>query len=253
LAGRIIFTLMCLPAIIDSYLELKKTRKQQMNKIKKDEDIFGKVSVLIEKARKKIASTINEQIVNLYWNIGKIIKEGIMKSDRAEYGKQIVQSLSARLTLKYGRGYSPQNLWYMVQFFETYPILHSLRGEFKGLSWTHIRTILPLKDDLKRKFYAALCQQEQWNTRTLKERIDGMLYERTALSKLPEKTIENQLKELREEDKMTPELVFRDPYVLDFLGLHNSYSEKDLETELPSKELFAEKLNKAIKSAQLDL
>jgi hypothetical protein len=164
-----------------------------------------------------------------------------------------VQSLSARLTLKYGRGYSPQNLWYMVQFFETYPILHSLRGEFKGLSWTHIRTILPLKDDLKRKFYAALCQQEQWNTRTLKERIDGMLYERTALSKLPEKTIENQLKELREEDKMTPELVFRDPYVLDFLGLHNSYSEKDLETELPSKELFAEKLNKAIKSAQLDL
>jgi hypothetical protein len=119
-------------------------KKRQMGRIKKDEDIFDKISVLIEEARKKIASTINEQMVVLYWNIGKTIKENIMKSDRAEYGKQIVQSLSEKLTLKYERGYSPQNLWYMVQFFEANPILHSLRGEFKDLSWTHIRTLLPL-------------------------------------------------------------------------------------------------------------
>lgn len=155
-----------------------------------------------------------------------------MKSDRAEYGKQIVQTLSAQLTLRYGRGYSPQNLWYMVQLFETYSILQSLIGEFRNLSWTHIIALLPIKDKLKRRFYATLCQKEHWNTRALKERINSMLYERTALSKLPEKTIENQLKELKEEDKMTPELVFRDPYVLDFLELHNSYSERDLENAI---------------------
>ena len=187
---------------------------------------------MVEKARKKIASTINEEMIILYWNIGKIIKEDIIKLDRAEYGKQIVQSLSDRLTQKFGKGFSPQNLWYMVQLFEAYPILHAVRGEFKNLSWTHIRTLLPIKDDLKRKFYAALCQQEHWNTRTLNTRIDSMLYERTALSKLPEETIANQLRELKEKEKMTPELVFRDPYVLDFLELHNSYSERDLENAI---------------------
>lgn len=203
-----------------------------MNKIKKEKDIFSKIAILIEESRNKIASTINEEMIILYWNIGKIIKEDIMKSDRGKYGKQIVQSLSAKLILKYGRGYSPPNLWFMVQFYESYPILYSLRREFKNLSWTHIRTLLPIKEELKRKFYAALCQQERWNTRTLKDRINSMLYERTALSKLPEQTIKNQLKELKEEDKMTPELVFRDPYVLDFLELHNSYSEKDLENAI---------------------
>jgi len=113
--------------------------------------------------------------------------------------------------------------------YKTYPILYALRRELEGLSWTHIRTLLFIKDELKREFYAILCQKEHWSTRTLQERIGSMLYERTALSKLPEKTIEMQLKELKEKDKMTPELVFRDPYVLDFLELSDTYSERDLE------------------------
>lgn len=117
----------------------------------------------------------------------------------------------------------------MVQLYETYPILQSLLGEFKGLSWTHIIILLPIKDELKREFYATLCHKENWSTRTLQERINSMLYERTALSKLPKKSIEMQLKELKDKDKMTPELVFRDPYVLDFLELTDTYSEKDLE------------------------
>ncbi len=202
------------------------------NEIEKSKGLFDKISGLIEQARKKVAITINQEMVLLYWNIGKTIKEEIMKSDRAEYGKQIVYALSRELTDKYGKGYSPQNLWYMIQLFEKYPILQSLLGEFQGLSWTHIITLLPLKDNLKRQFYATLCQKEHWSTRTLRERMSSMLYERTALSKLPEKTIEMQLKELKEKDKMTPELVFRDPYVLDFLELSDTYSEKDLESAI---------------------
>lgn len=203
--------------------------EKKMEKLEKTEDIFNRIAGLIEQARKRVATTINEEMVLLYWNIGKAVREEIIKSKRAEYGKQIVPTLSGELTSKYGKGFSVQNLWYMVQLYDEFPILQSLLGELKGLSWTHIITLLPIKDNLKREFYATLCLKEQWSTRTLQDRINTMLYERTALSKLPEKTIENQLKELKEKDKMTPELVFRDPYVLDFLELHDTYSEKDLE------------------------
>ncbi|MBC8527398.1 MAG: DUF1016 domain-containing protein [Candidatus Cloacimonetes bacterium] len=200
-----------------------------MNEIDKKKDIFGKISNLIEQARKKVATTINQEMVFLYWNIGKTIKEEMIKSDKAEYGSKIVQSLTALLVPKYGRGYSSRNLWNMIRLYDNYQNLQSLLGEFKGLSWTHIINLLPIKDELKREFYATLCLTEKWSTRTLQNRISSLLYERTALSRLPEKTIEMQLKELKEEDKMTPELVFRDPYVLDFLELTDSYSERDLE------------------------
>jgi len=203
--------------------------ENKMDKVEIIVDIFNRIVELIEQARKGVATTINEEMVLLYWNIGKAIREEIIKSKRAKYGKQIVHALSGELTLKYGKGYSVQNLWYMLDLYDEYPTLHALRGEFRVLGWTHIRTLLPIKDSLKREFYATLCQKERWSTRILQDRLNSMLYERTALSKLPEETIKNQLKELKEKDKMTPELVFRDPYVLDFLGLHDTYSEKDLE------------------------
>jgi len=203
-----------------------------MTQIEKKKDIFYKISEFIEQARKKVAVTIDQEMILLYWNIGKSIKEEIIKSDRAEYGSKIVQSLTALLVPKYGRGYSSRNLWNMIRLYDNYPNLQSLLGEFKGLTWTHIINLLPIKDELKRKFYTTLCLKERWSTRTLQGRINGMLYERTGLSLLPEKTIENQLKELKDEDKMTPELVFRDPYVLDFLELSDTFSERDLESAI---------------------
>lgn len=132
-----------------------------MSKIVKSKGLFDKISVLIEQARKKVAATINQEMVILYWNIGKTIKEEIIKSDRAEYGEKIVNSLSSLLIAQYGKSFSARNLWFMIQFYETYPILHALRGEFKGLSWTHIRILLPIKDDLKHRFYSTLCQKER--------------------------------------------------------------------------------------------
>lgn len=214
-----------------------KSKKKKMGEIEKSKSIVGrepmqvfdKISGLIEKARVRVATAINQEMVLLYWTIGKTIKEEVIKSSRAEYGKQIVNALSSQLIDRYGKGFSSPNLWFMIQFYDTYPTLYAMRREFTGLSWTHIRTLLPIKDNLKREFYSVLCIKEHWSTRTLQERIDSMLYERTALSKLPEKTIEMQLRELKEKDKTTPELVFRDPYVLDFLELADTYSEKDVE------------------------
>jgi predicted nuclease of restriction endonuclease-like (RecB) superfamily len=100
------------------------------------------------------------------------------------------------------------------------------------LGWTHFVDIIRLDDPLKRDFYAEMCRIEKWGTRTLRDKIGSMLFERTALSKKPEKLIKQELKQLREEDKLTPDLVFRDPYFLDFLGLKDTYAEKDLEAAI---------------------
>ena len=97
------------------------------------------------------------------------------------------------------------------------------------LGWTHLRHIIYLDDPLKRDFYAEMCRIERWSTRTLEKKINGMLFERTALSKKPDELIRYELEELRAEDKLTPDLVFRDPYFLDFLGLKDRYLEKDIE------------------------
>jgi predicted nuclease of restriction endonuclease-like (RecB) superfamily len=89
-----------------------------------------------------------------------------------------------------------------------------------------------IDDPRKRDFHAEMCRIERWNTRTLQKKIGGMLFERTALSRKPERLAHEELMRLREEDLLTPDLVFRDPYVLDFLRLHDSYSEKDLEAAI---------------------
>lgn len=100
------------------------------------------------------------------------------------------------------------------------------------MGWSHFKELLPLKDPFAREFYAEMCRVERWCVRTLRQKIDGMLFERTALSKNSEELIRKELAALRDDGRMTPELVFRDPYLLDFLGLSGAYSEKDLESAI---------------------
>ena len=170
--------------------------------------------------------------VGLHWQIGSRIRQDILKEKRADYGEEIISTLSRQLAVEYGRGFSRRNLFNMIRFAEVFPderIVHALSAQ---LTWTHFREIIYLDDSLQRDFYAEMCRIERWNTRTLKSKIQGMLYERTAISKKPEKLIEKDLAALREEDRLTPDLVFRDPYFLDFLGLKDTFSEKDLETSI---------------------
>ena len=100
------------------------------------------------------------------------------------------------------------------------------------MGWSHFVELLPLKDQLRRDFYAEMCRIERWSVRTLRDKIDGMLFERTALSRKPDELAEQELAGLREEDRLSPDLVFRDPYFLDFLGLKDTYGEKDLEAAI---------------------
>ncbi len=117
----------------------------------------------------------------------------------------------------------------MIQFAEAFPDEKIVASVRRQLSWTHFRVLIPIEDPLKREFYTEMCRIERWSTRILQERIDSMLYERTAISRKPEEVIQHELATLREQDRLSPELVFRDPYVLDFLGLKDRYLEKDLE------------------------
>lgn len=117
----------------------------------------------------------------------------------------------------------------MVRFAETFEdgkIVAALRPQ---LSWTHIRRLISIDDPLARDFYTEMCRIERWSTRTLDSKIQGMLYERTALSRKPAQLVRAELDSLRADDTLTPDLVFRDPYLLGFLGLKDRYVEKDLE------------------------
>ncbi len=190
------------------------------------------VRELILSARQTVARGVNAALVLLYWKIGHRIRTELLREKRAEYGGEIVATVSQQLMTEFGSGFSRFNLSRMIQFAEAFPENRIVATLSQQLGWSHFVELLPLKKHLQRDFYAEMCRIERWSVRTLRQKIGGMLYERTALSKKPAKLAEMELQKLREEDKLTPDLVFRDPYLLDFLGLKGAYSEKDLETAI---------------------
>lgn len=204
-----------------------------MSKAIQDNGLFVSIRELIEQSRQEIAISVNASMSMLYWQIGKRINQEIQYQDRAEtYGKQVVANLCRQLETDYGTSFSEKNLRRMMQFAETFPDEKIVVSLIRQLSWTHLLAIIPIEDPLKRAFYIEMCKLEKWSVRTFRERIQSMLYERTAISKKPELTIQHDLELLKNEQKLTPDLVFRDPYFLDFLGMSDLYSEKDLETSI---------------------
>lgn len=196
------------------------------------ETLLTELRKLILSVRSQVAQTINAGLTLLYWQVGDRIRREVLKEKRADYGLQIVPALGRQLEIEFGRGFSEKSLRHMIHFAEVFPDREIVSSLLRQLSWTHFLSIIYLKDPLQRDFYAEMCRIERWSTRTLQERIQSMLYERTALSRKPTQLIQQELKALREEDRLTPDLVFRDPYVLDFLGLKDTYSERDLENAL---------------------
>lgn len=194
------------------------------------QQVFSDIRQLIEETRRSVAVAVNAGLNMLYWEVGRRINEEVLGNERAECGKQVVKNLSVRLTEEYGKGWSDRQLIQCMRFATVFPDKEIVYAVSIQLIWTHIRAIIYIDEPLKREFYIEMAKLERWSSRQLKERINSMLYERTAISKKPEQTISNELRELREEDRPSPDLVFRVPYFLDFLGLKDAYSEKDLET-----------------------
>ncbi|MBG4317306.1 DUF1016 family protein [Pseudomonas aeruginosa] len=177
-------------------------------------------------------STVNSELTMLYWRIGQRIRTQVLDGRRGAYGKEVLPTLAAQLVKEYGGSFAEQNLRRMVQFAATFPDEQILVSLIRELSWTHFIALIPLKDPLQRDYYAQMASTERWSVRTLRERIDSMLYERTALSQKPGETIAQELAKMRDAQRMSPALVMRDPYILDFLGLRDTWQEGDLEAAI---------------------
>lgn len=197
-----------------------------MNKII-NHSLFEQIKNLIEQTKNNVAIAVNSSLTMMYWHIGKLISDEILQNKRAEYGKEIVATLSQQLSGQYGKGYSYSALTRMMKFAKNIDE-KNIATLSQQLSWSHFKELIVLEDALKIEFYAQMSIAQNWGVRTLRERIDSMLYERTALSKQPDELIKYELDNTKQEH-FSKNMIFKDPYLLDFLGVNDRYLEKDLE------------------------
>ncbi|WP_341794833.1 YhcG family protein [Rickettsia endosymbiont of Rhinocyllus conicus] len=196
----------------------------------------------IESAKSHVASYTNSTLVLLYWNVGLLINNEILSGSRAEYGEQILSHLAKELTLLYGNGFDRPNLSRMVKFSKLYSkeICVTLSQQ---LSWSHVIRLIAIEEELKRNFYAEMCRLERWSVRVLRQKIDNMLFERSAIAKKPESIIKTEIGKLQSGNLNNPDLYLQDPYILNFLKFKKISSESDLEQAiLDELQLFIQEL-----------
>lgn len=189
--------------------------------------LFEQIKDLIEQTKNNVAVAVNSSMTMMYWHIGKLINDEILQNKRAEYGKEIVATVSQQLITQYGKGYSYSALTRMMKFAKNIDE-KNIATLSQQLSWSHFKELIVLEDTLKIEFYAQMSIAQNWGVRTLRERIDSMLYERTALSKQPDELIKYELDNIKAE-QFSKNIIFKDPYLLDFLEVNDRYLEKDLE------------------------
>ncbi|QNM88901.1 PDDEXK nuclease domain-containing protein [Aliarcobacter cryaerophilus] len=199
-----------------------------MSELIENKNLVFELKSLIASTKEQVAISVNSSLTLMYWQIGFKINEDILKNSRADYGNEIVHSVSRQLVEEFGSGFSRANLFHMIKFSQVFDDFEIVSALSRQLSWTHFRKFIYIEDDLKREFYIQMCCLDKWSTRVLENRIDSMLYERTVLSKKPDELISYEIEKLKE-GVVTPNMVLKDPYVLDFLELNDRYLEKDLE------------------------
>lgn len=200
-----------------------------------EQKLFSDICGIIEGAKMRVATYLNNEICMTNWYVGKRIKEDVLYNQRAEYGKQVVKNLASQLSDKYGDGWRFQKLKQCIRvatIFNEEEIGYALRSQ---LTWTHLRSLTGVADPQARSFYIEMCRLEHWDTRTLDSKIDGQLFERTAISRRPEEVIKQELEQVKAKNQMLPDLVFRSSYFLDMLGLPDAFSERDLEDAILSQ------------------
>lgn len=194
-----------------------------------EELILSDIRLIINQTKETVSKVITSNIAVMYWKIGCRVNTEILENQRAEYGKQIVATLSRQLTIEYGRSYEEKNLRRMIQFAIQFSDIENVATLWRQLSWSHFKILIPIKSELERDFYTQMCRIENWSVATLRKKTNSLLFQRTAISKKPEELAKLEIQQLKNEDILTPDLIFRDPYLLDFLGLKDTYQEKDLE------------------------
>ncbi len=198
------------------------------------ENLYSRIKKTLETARNSVYRTANSEMVIAYWNIGCIIVEEEQKgSERANYGKLLIETLSFKLTLEFGKGFDKTNLWHMVKFYKTFPILDALRRE---LTWTHYRILMRVEKDTAREFYLQESIEGNWSTRQLERQVNSLYFERMLMTKKEGRPLLKKEAEVRKEE-MQPLHIIKDPYVLEFLDLkaNTDYYERELEQALIDK------------------
>ncbi len=199
----------------------------------KVQSLLVDLRVIIEHARNHVAATANYELTMMYWHIGERINREVLDNERAVYGQQIVATLSRQLQEEFGsKGFEEKNIRRMMQFARLFPDEQIVATLSRQLWWSHFVEVLSLKDELQREFYLTFASNEHWGIRRLRKEIDGMLYERTAIASKPDELVKQELADLRDNDVLTPDLVFKSPYFLEFTGLKGMYSERSLEDSL---------------------
>jgi predicted nuclease of restriction endonuclease-like (RecB) superfamily len=191
--------------------------------------LYDDVRRMIDSARARAASAVNSELTFLYWQVGRRIRSDVLGGERAEYGHEVMSGLAQKLTSVYGQGWSTKQLRHCVRAAEVFTdesIVSALRRQ---LSWTHLKTLIYIDDPLKRDFYIEMCRSERWSSRQLQERVQSMLFERSALSLKSAEVIKHEISKMRRDERLAPDVVLKDPYMLDFLGLNDRYLERDLE------------------------
>jgi predicted nuclease of restriction endonuclease-like (RecB) superfamily len=195
--------------------------KALKNIIPTEQVLFNELSTLIEQSQQQVAAQANSTLTLLFWHIGNRINNEILQNKRADYGKQIVPTLSAQLENKYGRNFELGNLRRMLQFAEQFPDVSIVVPVARQLSWSHFLILIPLKTLEAKMFYANLAAEGALGKRELRKQISIKTYERTQIANIQNKSTNTNIYNS-----------FKDPYLLDFLGLQNTYLEKDVETAI---------------------
>ena len=196
--------------------------------------LYSSIAELLQAARQTVVRAVNQTMVYTYYEIGHMIVEEEQHGEqRAAYGKQILEDLSRRLTLEFGKGFSVVNLRQMRAFYLTYAIQQTTSAEWK-LSWSHYLKLMRIENPDERRFYEIECAANNWSLKELQRQFDSALYERLALSRDKE-----GIKQLAEKGQLIekPTDLLKDPYILEFLNLpeQHQYSENDLETAIINK------------------
>jgi len=191
--------------------------------------LFSRIAILLTSARQSVRQSVNSTMVQTYWGIGQIIVEDEQQGQsRAAYGEGLLKELGVRLTAEFGKGFDETNLRKMRQFYLLFPIRDAVSLE---LSWTHYRHLLRVENEQARQWYLNEAINENWSTRALERQINSFYYDRLLASQnkapvLAEATEKTQ--------KLKPQDILKDPYVLEFLQLknHPAYTEDELESAL---------------------
>ncbi len=197
-------------------------------------NLLNDLRSLIDRGKQQAVVQVNTALTLTYWHIGKRINNEVLQNQRAEYGKQIVSTVSAQLVQEYGKSFETRNLRRMMQFAELFPNIQIVSPLVTQLSWTHFITLISVKKEDARQFYVQQTAENLWSKRELQRQIERKAFERAEIADVKHSLSETQLQHS-----------FKDPYFLDFLGLKDGYLENDLESAIIKElELFILEMGK---------